>query len=98
MLTGKYIPNTLSHLWMLSSGSLGPYHSYDRNIKMVKPNSIIKLDKTTWKIEETFEEIIFEPNNFTKSENLHMMKESIKKNFDKISIDVKNWLFLLFGR
>ena len=56
--------------WMLSSGNLGPYNSWDERINMVPPDSKLVLDKNGWEIRLEKEKIDFNPKK-EKSKEKH---------------------------
>lgn len=51
--------NELVIPWMLSTGSLGPYLSWDKRINSIKPDSSLLLDKNKWTIQLCNNEIEF---------------------------------------
>ncbi|WP_054637833.1 hypothetical protein [Thalassobacillus sp. C254] len=59
MLLGNFELNENVIPWMLSAGNLGPGLSWDKRIKCVPPCSILRLNRTEWKIDIETQKVEF---------------------------------------
>jgi hypothetical protein len=53
MLLGDFEPNLAAALWMLSSGTLGPGHSWDKRLHLLGPDGQLSLDRHAWQLRTT---------------------------------------------
>ena len=83
--------------WMLSSGILGPSHSWDKRIKCVPPNSSIILNKNEWVITAKTNPIEFNPANISDEQHEELLKESLKTTFKSLDLDYSKWTLPLSG-
>jgi len=97
-LLGSFQLNEQTVMWMLSSGTLGLYNSWDKRIKSLPPATILKFDKNKWKIKLLHEPIIFKSNNLSLKENTSIFNGIIDKVFSNISLDeIKSLLSITGG-
>lgn len=52
-LKGDFLLNRATVSWFLSSGSQGPFLSWDKDIEMVRPNEMVQLNIDNWTISKT---------------------------------------------
>ena len=83
--------------WMLSTGSLGPYLSWDKRIKLLPGSAILRLDKGGWK-----HEIQRTPFNYKSSgKKDHEIKadllQSISRTFTSLDLRKAHWAITLSG-
>ena len=83
--------------WMLSTGSLGPYLSWDKRLKRVPPDSSVILNKKEWSISKRSNPIEF--TSIEQSENQHekMLRESLENTFGSLNLDFSSWILPLSG-
>ena len=83
--------------WMLSTGSLGPFLSWDKRIKLLPPDSALLLDKASWTADLKTEPIVFENEKITKKEGYDRVFSAIRKTFDHLRLDYDKWAVTLSG-
>ena len=89
--------NNFTIPWMLSSGSLGPYNSWDKRIKMLKGNSTVKLDRIHWEVTINSKICEFVQVDRNEEDNKKELTLAIKETFDNLELDYKNWVLPLSG-
>lgn len=83
--------------WMLSTGTLGPYLSWDKRIKLVPRNSILRFDKKNWSShidQKVFEYLYKDTPDKDLKNNLI---ESVEHTFQKIDLSNSKWAVTLSG-
>jgi hypothetical protein len=83
--------------WMLSTGTLGPELSWDERIRILKPDSILHLDKRSWQIKVSEEECQFAPAIQSHDEYKRELLQALKETFSSISVDYSRWHLPLSG-
>ncbi|MEX2514102.1 MAG: hypothetical protein WD398_14445 [Cyclobacteriaceae bacterium] len=83
--------------WMLSTGSLGPFLSWDKRIKLLPPDSALLLDKESWTAELKTEPIVFKSRKITKKEGYDRVFSAIHHTFDHLRLDFDKWAVTLSG-
>jgi len=90
-LNKKVIP------WMLSTGSLGPGNSWDERVMKVKPNSVVCLNRKSWKLRETSSAVKFLPEISDPDEGKRLLRKELHDLFRNLDYDEKKWLIPLSG-
>jgi len=83
--------------WMLSSGTLGPNLSWDKRLKRIMPDCSILLEKKSWKIKNIENPIEFKLGNKNKSYYEGKLRKTLNDVFNKLNIDLANWVLPLSG-
>lgn len=83
--------------WMLSTGTLGPDLSWDERIRILKPDSILHLDKRSWQIKVSKEECQFAPAIRSHDEYKQELLQALKETFTSITVDYSRWQLPLSG-
>lgn len=86
--------------WMLSSGTLGPYLSWDSRIQFLKPQSTFKLSKEIWEFNVIHEPIVFSGNNdesIDTTRYLEKLSDKIDSSIQSLPFDKKILLPLSGG-
>jgi asparagine synthetase B (glutamine-hydrolysing) len=94
---GKFNFNEKTIPWMVSNGLLGPGQSWDKNISLLPPESILILDRNNWRLSLNTQEIIFKPNQNTDKENFELFNSTLTSVFNKMSLDYSKWNLTLSG-
>ncbi|MEZ4849785.1 MAG: hypothetical protein R3B93_14455 [Bacteroidia bacterium] len=97
LLLQSFEPDRETISWMISSGTLGPFHSWDRRISMLPGSATFSLDRKSWK-----GKITRHPSRFTPEKGSY---QSFKKKYTsilsnqigKIEYDPSQWIFPLSG-
>lgn len=82
--------------WMLSSGTLGPFLSWDTRIKALKPNSCLTLTEDIWKVDTKSKKTEFIPITSDVDYEIQL-REALSQTFNKSKIDLKEWVLPLSG-
>lgn len=83
--------------WMLSSGTLGPDLSWDKRIKKMQSDSILRLDRTDWKLRIDKNEVQFKSYTISKKEAKEQLKGAIAEVFENTKYDFSKWGLPLSG-
>lgn len=86
--------------WILASGKLGPYLSWDSRIKFLKPQSKLILNKSTWDIKMENEPINIHQNkskSLSTDQYLERLEEEIDKSTSSLPLSKKLLLPLSGG-
>lgn len=89
--------NEQASAWMLSTGALGPWHSWDARIRMVPPHSIVSLDLFNWKIDEDDRRYEYRPEERPEAHFIARLREELGNVFAAISEYSPDWLVPLSG-
>jgi hypothetical protein len=96
-LLGDFNINEQAVYWMLSSGTLGLYNSWDKRIQSLPAATILKLNKLNWNIYVNTQTILFESNNKPLSVNLEIMDSILNETFNYIKPDGIKLLLSMTG-
>lgn len=94
---GDFTPNPDVYPWMLATGTLGPMLSWDRRIRMVPPNSIVTLDRRTWKADAQCEKLPFFQSTEPAMELERRYRSVLEDTFRRISLDCSRLILPLSG-
>lgn len=83
--------------WMLSTGCLGPYHSWDRRIHLLPGNAILKLDKQAWRINVKRTAFNYVTSGKTDQEIRDSLLSSIERTFSNLDLRKARWAVTLSG-
>lgn len=83
--------------WMLSTGSLGPEHSWDKRISRIPPGTTVTLNKEKWEIKSEKKEIQFNKIQRSAAKHREALQNAIADTFNKIQINLDNWVLPLSG-
>src|SRR5690625_2567530 len=82
--------------WILSSGTLGPFFSWDKRIKAQKPKTVLTLNIKEWEIQKKSSEIVFKSNIKNKNQKRDLIK-ALNQVFKNLNVDFKKWILPLSG-
>jgi hypothetical protein len=97
MMLGNLEFNDETIPWMLSTGTIGPFLSWDKRIKLLPPNTSLLLDKETWKFRLDSNPIRFKTTSQTDEQGYQEVSEAIDQVFDTLRFDPKQWAITLSG-
>lgn len=98
MFLGSFMFDERVIPWMLSTGSLGPEHSWDRRLRRLGPDSSLLLDKNSWKVSKTQAAIEFAEIQRTPGQHQELLTEAIRTtigSLEHLSLDM--WALPLSG-
>lgn len=97
MLLGNFELNREVFPWMLSTGSLGPFHSWDSRIKLLPPDSSFTVDHMTWESSLNSNDVVFEATVASDKEHQSSLTSALTDTFKSLKIDFSNWVLPLSG-
>ena len=83
--------------WMMSSGTLGPSHSWDSRIKFLEPDSSIILSRSSWELKKKTRKIEFQASSFSDKEYENSFKKALSETFTSLNLDFTKWILPLSG-
>lgn len=83
--------------WMLSTGGIGPYLSWDRRLEMMRADSRVTLNKRDWSLSATSAPIEFVPSMQPEREHERALREALEYVFDAFDVDLSQWALPLSG-
>ncbi|MDB5119316.1 MAG: hypothetical protein JWN56_534 [Sphingobacteriales bacterium] len=83
--------------WLLSSGSLGPSNCWDSRLQMVQPDSSIIINRSTWEITKTANNVPFCVKSGSDESHESDLKKSLTQTFKSLKLDFAKWGLLLSG-
>jgi hypothetical protein len=95
--TGSFQPNHEAIGWMLSSGSLGPGHSWDRRAHPLGPAACARLDRKTWSLTVETPPVTFNVEPLTDTEHRNRLREALNETCGRLDLDPSKWVFPLSG-
>ncbi|MEO9890993.1 hypothetical protein [Aurantibacter sp.] len=100
-LLGDFQFNEKACGWFLSSGTLGPGHSWDKRLKMVLPRTAISVDRKAWKVSlKHNDNYNFEDgtsNIKTAEEYKIQLENDVTSAVEELNIDPSEWTLALSG-
>ncbi len=93
----SFVPEEKAMLWMLSSGTLGPGHAWDKRIHCLPGSSRLLLDRDTWQIKHTSEPIEFQPEARGTAGHQKALSALLEATFDRSRLDYEQWAITLSG-
>lgn len=96
---GNYEFNEKVYPWLLKTGTLGPGISWDKRLEPLPPDSVLTLDRDSWKIsvETTEVNIISKASKKKTNRNSKNFKHQIESTFQNLKLDFEKWLLPLSG-
>lgn len=83
--------------WMLSSGTLGPSLSWDKRVKKIQPDTILRLDRLDWRLSIDKNETPFKPHIRSEKKAKEKLKATIAEVFKNTQFDFSKWGLPLSG-
>jgi hypothetical protein len=97
MYLGSFEFNEETIPWMLSTGTLGPYLSWDKRIHLLPPNTTLILDKVKWISSIDTNQIRFGYQPVSEEEGKKKVSNAIDQVFEKLKLDFTKWSLTLSG-
>jgi hypothetical protein len=89
--------NAQASAWMLSTGALGPWHSWDERIRMVPPNSIASLNLFNWTLTEDIRQYEYCAEEQSEDYFINELEEKLGKIFATVGNYSPDWIIPLSG-
>lgn len=83
--------------WMISTGSVGPYLSWDTRIKLLEPDSSLILDHSAWSLTSNSNKILFKSVDIPDTEQEDRLRAGLLSTFKSLKIDFAKWVLPLSG-
>jgi hypothetical protein len=83
--------------WMLSTGTLGPGHSWDSRLKCIPADSSIVLDRSSWILRSDISNCEFIAVNRSDDEHRKLFEQSLHTTFASLDLDYSKWILPLSG-
>jgi len=85
--------------WMLTSGTLGPGHSWDRRIKHLPANSTARLNRKSWdlKVDESKRHMFFHDVSRSRDAHKALLRDAVRDSVKDLNIDAHQWTLALSG-
>jgi hypothetical protein len=93
----SYTPNPEAHAWMVSAGILGPFQSWAQEIKQLRPQSLLRLDRDTWELDIDHRPISFEKVSGSRDEHYSRMVGAIEGTMGKVTASPATDVLTLSG-
>ena len=95
--TGAFDPNPQAILWMLSSGSIGPGHSWDRRVRPLPPGGRARLDRDTWRLDVHEPAVEFQTSLVDDTTHRERLREALRESLGSLEFDWSRWVLPLSG-
>ena len=82
---------------MLSSGCIGPGLSWDSRIQCLSGNSLLFLDRSSWKLTIKKEGVNFDPLNLSYEQHKIQLRKALEDTFEHLQLDYSKWILPLSG-
>lgn len=97
ILLHSYVPNADAFAWTISSGTLGPGHSWDRRIRALPPASRLLFDRRSWKTDVKTQRIEYVPAKRSTGQHRRRLSRAISATFESLAVDEDRWVLPLSG-
>jgi hypothetical protein len=77
MLTGEFEPSAEAVSWMAAAGNLGPSCGWDGRLQRVPPATRLRLDRRTWTLSATRQELRYHPRALPEHEHLDRLRDAV---------------------
>lgn len=94
---GGFEPNREAFAWMLSSGTLGPGHSWDRRVAPIPANAELVLGRNSLRIAISEDPKEFRPEARSDAEHERALIEALAQVFGEFPFDPARWIVPLSG-
>ena len=89
--------NAEASAWMLSTGALGPGHSWDERIRMVPPNSIVSLNLFNWNLTEDVQQYEYRREDRSEEFFAEQLRGALDDVFAAVGEYSPDWVIPLSG-
>jgi len=83
--------------WMLSTGSLGPTHSWDKRLKRIPPDSSVILNKHDWSLDTKANHNTFKERKDTNKHHEQILKTVLDSSIKSMNLNYSDWVLPISG-
>ena len=94
---GSFVFNRAVIPWVLSTGTLGPAHSWDSRIKSLPGDSSLVLDRSSWLLTTEVGSCNFSTLDRSDEEHSNLLRQALIDTFEPIKLDCSKWTLPLSG-
>lgn len=94
---GTFLFNKAVIPWLLSTGALGPENSWDNRLKIVKGDSIVRLDRIGWKINLREGGCDFRKEEGSLAYHKEKLSLALRETMEGLDLDYSKWVLPLSG-
>lgn len=96
-LKESFVPNEDASTWMITSGHLGPWNSWDEEIAMLPPDSRLLIDRQQWEfdVEQTLPDFTTETTD--KKQLMADIDRTLTRTFDSFDVHPEKDVLTLSG-
>lgn len=97
MLMGDLEPESRALHWLLSSGTLGPGHGWDRRIACLANDARLVLDRRCWSLAREDTPVEYRAAGGGRREHAAQLTDALDETFETLGLDPCRWLVPLSG-
>ncbi|MDH4071282.1 MAG: hypothetical protein OEV30_12775, partial [Ignavibacteria bacterium] len=96
---GDFKLNRKAVNWMLTSGTLGPGHSWDSRIQHLPANSTVHLNRKSWELDVNDKDrhMFFRETPRAHKEHKNLLKDAVRDSVNGLNVDPTQWTLALSG-
>jgi hypothetical protein len=83
--------------WMLTNGSLGPIPGWDLRVQRLGPDSVLTVDRESWRLSVVARAISFSSNDLSERAQRESLLRCLRNTFAPIRFDYRKWVMPLSG-
>jgi len=96
-LLDRFEPDADVIPWVLSTGTLGPDHAWDRRLRRLEGDSSVTLHRPSWSLSTRTNDVTFSTATATDQEHETRLRQALQDTFATIKLDYSHWALLLSG-
>ena len=96
-LLGSFKPRAETATWLLAAGNLGPDCGWDERLRRLPIATRLRLDRRTWTLSTTTEELSYVPRSLALEEHLAELREAIFAVCAKLDVERASTALTLSG-
>ena len=97
MFLGSFSFNSAVIPWMISTGTIGYSNSYDTRIKKLEADTILKINRLTWKLDIESNKVEFESIRKTNIQLENELFDALEKSIKELNVSMDEWALPLSG-
>ncbi|MDB5012984.1 MAG: hypothetical protein JWQ25_1186 [Daejeonella sp.] len=97
MLAKTFKFNNVVVPWILSTGTIGFANSWDKRLKLLPADSILKLNRLSWTLHLKVNPVEFSVLSVPDNHHEKLLKEALEDTFKSLDLEYANWALPLSG-